>query len=89
MGTRTVLISSVYVVEENGQISYDFFTIGLNDAQMLPLTQEQINPYVFQCLPDLIISQLSKVLKRQIKNNDAFSIQLKLQTQVDVDVETT
>jgi len=38
-------------MEENGQISYDFLTIGLKDAQMLPLPQEQINPYVFQSFP--------------------------------------
>jgi hypothetical protein len=40
MGTRTVLTSNVYIMEENGHVSYDFLTIGLKDAQMLPLTQE-------------------------------------------------
>jgi hypothetical protein len=37
----------VYIVEENGQVSYDFLTMGLKDAKMLPLTQKQINTYVF------------------------------------------
>ncbi len=40
-------------------------------------------------LPNLTIAQLSKVLKQQIENNDASSIQLKLQTQIDVDAKTT
>ncbi len=40
-------------------------------------------------LTNLVIAQLSEVLKWQIENNDAYSIQLKLWTQVDVDVETT
>jgi hypothetical protein len=40
-------------------------------------------------LPNLATTQLSKVLKWHIENNDASSIQLKLWTQVDVDVETT
>ncbi len=47
MRTRIVLTSNVYIMEENGQISYDFLTIGLKDAEMLPLIQEEINPYVF------------------------------------------
>jgi hypothetical protein len=37
----------VYIVEENGQVSYNFLTIGLKDAQMLSLTQEQINPNLY------------------------------------------
>jgi hypothetical protein len=40
-------------------------------------------------LPNLVVAQLLEVLKQQIENNDAFSIQLKLQTQVNVDVKTT
>ncbi len=51
MGMRIILTSNVCIVEENGQISYNFLTIGLKDAQMFPLTQEQINLYVFQCFP--------------------------------------
>ncbi len=47
MGTKIILSSNVYIMEENGHVSYDFLTIGLKDAQMFPLTQEQINPYVF------------------------------------------
>jgi hypothetical protein len=47
MGTRTVLISNMHIVGENGQLSYNFLTIGLKDAQMFPLTQKQINLYVF------------------------------------------
>jgi hypothetical protein len=43
----TILTSNAYIVEENVQVSYDFLTIGLKDVEMLPLTQEQINPYVF------------------------------------------
>jgi hypothetical protein len=46
-----------------------------------PITNKPI------CIPmfhNLATAQLLKVLKRQIKNNDASSIQLKLQTQVDV-----
>jgi hypothetical protein len=40
-------------------------------------------------LPNLTTTQLFKVLKQQIENNDASSIQLKLWTQVDVDAKTT
>jgi len=47
MGTRTILTSNAYIVEENVQVSYDFLTIGLKDAEMFPLIQEQINRYVF------------------------------------------
>jgi len=38
--------------------------------------------------PNLVNAQLSKKLKRHIENNDASSIQLKLSTQVEVDVKT-
>jgi hypothetical protein len=41
-GTRIALTSSVCIVEGNGQVNYDFLTIGLKGAQMLPLTQKQI-----------------------------------------------
>ncbi len=37
----------VYIVEENGQVSYNFLTIGLKNAQTLPLTQKQINPKLY------------------------------------------
>jgi hypothetical protein len=47
MGTRIILTTNVCIVEENGQISYDFLTIDLKDAQMFPLTQKQITLYVF------------------------------------------
>jgi hypothetical protein len=40
-------------------------------------------------LPNLAITQLSKVLKWQIENNDAFSIQLKLRIQANVDAKIT
>ncbi len=39
--------------------------------------------------PNLVTAQLSKKLNRQIKNNDASSIQLKLRTQVEVNLKTT
>jgi len=39
-----VLTSSVCIVEGNGPLNYNFLTIGLKGARMLPLTQEQINP---------------------------------------------
>ncbi len=39
--------------------------------------------------PNLDNAQLSKKLKQQIENNDVFSIQLKLKTQVEVNVKTT
>jgi hypothetical protein len=32
MGTNIVLIFNVYIVEDNGQVSYDFLTICLEDA---------------------------------------------------------
>jgi hypothetical protein len=32
METKTVLTSNVCIVEENGQVNYDFLTIGLKDA---------------------------------------------------------
>jgi hypothetical protein len=38
-------------------------------------------------LPNLANAQLLKELKRQIKKNDVFSIQLKTRTQINVDVE--
>jgi hypothetical protein len=41
-GTRLVLTFNMCIVEQNGQVSYNFLTIGLKGAQMLPLTQEQI-----------------------------------------------
>jgi hypothetical protein len=37
--------------------------------------------------PNLVNAQLSKELKQQIENNDVFSIQLKLRTQVEVDAK--
>jgi hypothetical protein len=40
-------------------------------------------------LPNMANVQLSKELKWQIEKNDASSIELKMRTQVDVDVETT
>jgi hypothetical protein len=43
---------------------------------MLPFAQEHINPYEIPMFPNLTIAQLLKVLKWQIENNDASSIQL-------------
>jgi hypothetical protein len=45
-------------------------TIGLKNAQVLPLAQKHINPYEIPMLPNLATAQLLKVLKQQIENND-------------------
>jgi hypothetical protein len=55
----------------------------------VPIDPRTNKPICIPVLPNLTIAQLSKVLKQQIENNDASSIQLKLQTQIDVDAKTT
>jgi hypothetical protein len=54
-----------------------------------PIDLRTNKPICIPMLPNLAIAHLSKVLKWHIYNNDAFSIQLKVWTQVDVNVETT
>jgi len=49
MTRRIVLTFSVYIVEGNGQVSYNFLTIGLKGAWMVLMTQEQINLYLSLC----------------------------------------
>jgi hypothetical protein len=44
-------------------------------------------PISIPLFPNLVNAQLSKEPKRQIKNNDVYSIQLKLRTLVEVDTE--
>ncbi len=55
----------------------------------VPINLVTNNPISIIVLPNLANAHLLKELKCQIENNDASSIQLKLKTQVDVNVETT
>jgi hypothetical protein len=70
-------------VEGNGQISYDFLTIGLNG----PIDPRTHKPTSIPMFPNLVNAQLSKGLKQQIENSDVSSIQLKLRTQVEIDAK--
>ncbi len=65
---------------------FDHRSKGCPDVPIDPRTNK---PICIPVLPNLTIAQLSKVLKRQIENNDASLIQLKLRTQIDVDAKTT
>jgi hypothetical protein len=44
----------------------------------VPIDPKTNKPICIPLLPNLVISQLSKMLKQQIENNDTLSIQLKL-----------
>jgi len=77
MGTRIVLTSNVYCGGEwsNKLQLSNHRSKGCLDVPIDPRTNK---PICIPVLPNLTIAQLSKVLKRQIENNDASSIQLKL-----------
>ncbi len=55
----------------------------------MPIDLGTNKPISIPVFPNLANAQLLKELKWQIENNDVFSIQLKLRTQVEVDAETT
>jgi hypothetical protein len=55
MARRIVLTSNVCIMEGNGQVSYDFLTIGLKGSWMVPLTQKEVNPFLSKCFPILLM----------------------------------